>query len=78
MITISLLCSSLAHAELLIIKQDENGFAPLEDEDIDESDKIITDIVLKYQWPMCITSSLTKQEIDLLLTSGMEMRKKNL
>jgi hypothetical protein len=61
---------SLARAELLIIKQDKNGvMAPLDDTDIAASGKIINEILLKYQWPMCIAASLTPQEIDELLTA---------
>ena len=59
-------------AELLIIKKENNQFAPLSSEnaaDI-EAGKKIQEILLKYQWPMCIMSDLTEQEQDELLTSN--------
>ena len=39
------------YAELLILKQTEAGFAPLDDSDAPHK-KTIEDILLKYQWPM--------------------------
>ncbi len=42
---------SSLYAELLILKQTEAGFAPLDDSDAPHK-KTIEGIVLKYQWPM--------------------------
>jgi hypothetical protein len=39
------------YAELLLLKQTETGFCPLDDSDTPHK-KTIEDIVLKYQWPM--------------------------
>jgi len=55
------------HSELLVVKKTENGFAPL---DYSNMDKDISEILLKYQWPMVITSNLSESEQNELLTSG--------
>lgn len=60
---------STVRSELLIVKKGKNGFVPLDASDIVKSGKIITDIILKYQWPMCISSQLSQEEQDALLTS---------
>lgn len=64
------LCIFSMQAELLVVKQGENGFLPL-----DASDEVnkaaIADVLLKYQWPMVIANTaLTEQEQNELLTSG--------
>ena len=43
--------NNLLYAELLILKQTEAGFAPLDDSD-EPHRKTIKNILLKYQWPM--------------------------
>lgn len=64
---LGLCINTFLHAELLIIKHEEGHFIPL-----DTSDKphhaAITDILLKYQWPMVITNTtLTEEEKNELL-----------
>ncbi|MBP7854512.1 hypothetical protein KAZ82_01085, partial [Candidatus Babeliales bacterium] len=72
-ITILTLLSIVAlHAELLIFKKTIEGF--IESLTYEESLRfgpIISQIILKYQWPMCIMSDLTKEEKNELLTSGI-------
>jgi hypothetical protein len=54
----------------LVVKKTNEGFAPLSlEEDASASPKIAA-ILLKYQWPMCIASNLTKEEQDELLMPG--------
>jgi len=67
-----------ARPELLIVKKIEssepNGpaqLAPLDNEDVARSGKIISDILLKCQWPMCIMSQLTQKEQDELLSPNL-------
>lgn len=55
-------------AELLIVKKTESGFASLDTEESINHGKQITDILLKYQWPLCIASALTQEEQDELLS----------
>lgn len=65
-----LVLSSGTRAELLVVKKTNEGFAPLSlEEDATASPKI-AEILLKYQWPMCIASNLTKEEQDELFTPG--------
>lgn len=45
-----LFCSRIAHAELLILKQTEAGFTPLDDSD-KKNNPVIEKILLQYQWP---------------------------
>ncbi|HSW75882.1 MAG TPA: hypothetical protein VLG50_02480 [Candidatus Saccharimonadales bacterium] len=62
----------IMQAELLVVKRDANGFlAPLDHHDSRRFGKIISETILKYQWPMCITQHLTKAEQDTLLSSGV-------
>jgi hypothetical protein len=42
-------------AELLIVKKVDNVFVPLDSSD-DKNGKAIADILLKYEWPMCIAN----------------------
>ncbi|MCX5924325.1 MAG: hypothetical protein NTZ68_02790 [Candidatus Dependentiae bacterium] len=68
------LCSmqSIVQAELLVAKKGADGFlAPLDDQDCLKYGKIISETILKYQWPMCIASDLTAAEQDALLSSGV-------
>jgi hypothetical protein len=55
--------------ELLIVKKTAEGFGPLDDSDVVNS-TIIANILLKYQWPMCIAAELTEEEQNELLSSG--------
>ena len=58
-----------AHAELLIVKKDESGLAPLNQHDAKKYGPMIAKTLLKYQWPMCISQDLTDQEKQELLSS---------
>jgi hypothetical protein len=62
--------SSSTRAELLVVKKTSEGFVPLSLEDDKAASPKIAAILLKYQWPMCIASNLTKEEQDELLTPG--------
>ena len=57
------------HAELLIVKKDKQGLAPLSDLDAKKYGPVISQTLLKYQWPMCTSQDLTDQEKDELLTA---------
>lgn len=58
-----------AHAELLVVKKGADGFfAPLTQEDIQKSGKIISDILLKYQWPTCVAAL---NEADIVLQESL-------
>jgi len=61
------LAPAALHPELLVIKKENGHFAPLTEADLPDSQKIM-DIILKYEWPMCIASDLTPAEQDALLT----------
>lgn len=50
------------YPEILIVKRVSNEFVPLDEKDIALHGKAINDIVLKYEWPMCIASKLTEAE----------------
>lgn len=56
-------------AELLIVKKDKQGLAPLSDLDAKKYGPVISQTLLKYQWPMCTSQDLTDQEKDELLTA---------
>lgn len=67
------LCSMelFIHSELLIVKKNPDGrFAPLNKAESLLYDPVISQIRLKYQWPMCIASNLNENEKNELLTSG--------
>ena len=53
------------HTELLIIVKDKttNHFRSMTHEETPQYQSKISDIILKYQWPMCIHSNLTSTEI---------------
>ena len=56
------------NSELLILKKDKDGFfAPLNDSESLKYGNQISNIILKYQWPMCIASYLTEEEKNELL-----------
>ena len=56
------------HAELLIVKKVDNVFVPLDSSD-DKNGNVISDILLKYEWPMCIANdTLSDQEKNDLLS----------
>jgi hypothetical protein len=60
------LCIANLHAELLIIKKAESGFAPLDATD-EFNYPAIGQILLNYQWPMVIANqTLTESEKDEL------------
>jgi hypothetical protein len=63
--------NSSLHAELLILKQTEAGFAPLDDSDAPHR-KTIEDILLNYQWPMSSALALEpfRTRNELLETTG--------
>lgn len=50
-------------AELLILKQGADKFMPLSQEDINKNGNAISQTILRYQWPMCIMSGLSKADI---------------
>jgi len=58
------------HGELLIIKKDGQLFKPLTQEESIKYQTKINDILMKYQWPMCLNSSLTPDEVSNYLVSG--------
>lgn len=65
------LCVFTMHAEFLVLKQTDTGFAALNGDDV-VNKAAIADIFLKYQWPMVISnSSLTEEEQNELLTSDL-------
>ena len=71
------LCFSLAgiasmnlYAELLIVKKTETGFEPLGAKDTEKIQKDLAEVLLSYQWPMCIGSQLTASEQTALLSPG--------
>jgi hypothetical protein len=59
-------------AELLILKKTSEGLAALTREESLQYGPTISQIILKYQWPMCTSSNLTKAEQDALLTPGIQ------
>ena len=61
--------SQSASPELLIVKKVGNVFAQLSKEDVVQSGKTISEILLKYQWPMCIMSELDPDEEQTALLS---------
>jgi len=71
-LTLSILCLLTPlhiFAELLIVKKVGDTMVPLDENDVPASD-IIEDILLKYQWPMVVTSKLTKKERFALMFKG--------
>jgi len=56
-------------AELIIVKKEDNKLVALTDSDIQKYGSKITEILQKYQWPMCIASDLTEEEKVQLLRS---------
>src|SRR5437868_6958848 len=72
----TVLFSSVIHAELLIVKkvtlpEGKTRFAAPDATD-DKAMAYISQILLKYQWPMVIMSDLTEKEKGELLTPGIE------
>jgi hypothetical protein len=61
-ILICLMVGSSLHSELLIVKQVFKGFASLSQEESIRYNDVIAEIMLKYQWPMCIGSDLSDDE----------------
>jgi len=56
------------HSELLIVKKVDNVFVPLDASD-DKNGNVISDILLKYEWPMCIANdSLSEEDKNDLLS----------
>ena len=58
---------SLVHAELLIIKREggidsPSRFVPLDKDDIAKHGKAISDVLLSYAWPMCISKLSFEQK----------------
>ena len=63
---------SLLQAELLIFKKTADGFlSALKNEESLKYGPMISKIILKYQWPMCTISKLTKKEQEELLIPGI-------
>ena len=58
------------YAELLIVKKTETGFESLGVEDAEKIQKDLAEVLLNYQWPMCIGSPLTASEQTELLSPG--------
>lgn len=56
--------------ELLVVQIGPNGLAPLSSQQSAGFGQIISNVLLKYQWPMCSMSDLTDQEKDELLALG--------
>ena len=56
-----LFCAFSTHAELLILKQTDAGFAPLDDSD-KPNIPVIEDILMKYQWPTSAAFALEPVE----------------
>lgn len=80
---LALWCAA-AHAEFLIVKkiQDKDGkeiFAPLDFEDKSDNAAapIITQILLKYEWPMCTAADLTEAEMAELLAPDVPQAEEN-
>jgi hypothetical protein len=65
------------HPELLIVKQTADGFVPLDETDKANNGNRIADVLLKYQWPMCIATPLSEQEQDALLTADIPFAEEN-
>lgn len=65
------LCSinKLLFAELLVFKKTKNELSALSDIEIKKHGTVISEILQKYQWPMCIASDLTAAEKTELLES---------
>ncbi|MCX5923025.1 MAG: hypothetical protein NTU89_00485, partial [Candidatus Dependentiae bacterium] len=61
----------ISRSELLIVKREHNLFKSLSEKERLKYGEGIAQIFLKYQWPTCIASQLTKEEQDELLTSGV-------
>jgi len=68
LIFLTLLLPKIIHCELLIVQQQENTNMPLSAEILDKYGEKIAAIKLKYQWPTCVASDLTPQEINELFT----------
>ncbi|MBP6892277.1 hypothetical protein KBB68_01720 [Candidatus Babeliales bacterium] len=66
-----LMVSISLHAELLILKKTFEGLAALTKEESVLYGPTISQIILKYQWPMCTASNLTQMEKNELLTPGI-------
>ena len=72
---LSLLTFGYAHAESIVMKNTVYGLEALSDEDIQTHGQVISDILLKYCWPMCQDSDLTPEEQhELLSPEGNEER----
>jgi hypothetical protein len=56
------------YSELLIVKQTPQGFAPLDQTDLDNSEQI-AQILGTYQWPMCIMADLSDGDQKALLAA---------
>lgn len=60
------------HAELLIVKRDDFGYAPLSQAESLKYNDQISEILQKYQWPMCLGSHLTDEEKNELLSADVQ------
>ncbi len=63
--------SGLLHAELLVVKKNIAGLAPLTSKDSSVDQLCISNTLLKYQWPMCTIQSLSDREKKELLTPNL-------
>lgn len=63
---------SMVHAELLILVKDKSTglLRAMTDEETLQYQNKISDVLLKYQWPMCIQSDLTPAEVAEYLAPG--------
>lgn len=73
---LALICFALGlspavQAQLLIFKQTEGVLKPLDAHDIAKDGDALAAILLKYEWPMCIASELSKEDQDALLVSNV-------
>lgn len=59
----------LINSEILILEKTKNGF--IVPEVSANTEKMIADIVKKYQWPQCLTEKLTPAEIDELFSPNI-------
>jgi hypothetical protein len=67
-VVFALLCTVSIRAEILVVKHIDGHFVPLDDTDAVHSDAI-SDVLLKYQWPMALTNeTLTATEATELFS----------
>ncbi len=70
-IMIASLIVEVCYAELLIIKKNHFGYEALSEAESLKFNDQISEILQKYQWPMCLGSDLTEQEKNELLSADI-------